>query len=250
MSRLTKWLVAANLLVITALVFIQAPLMVSPGPLIAAHRALEGDCFACHAPLRGTTAQRCASCHAHADIGLVTTAGAPIVRKAGAAPPFHQQLVVRDCSACHADHAGVTRYRQAHGFDHDLLQAALRSRCDSCHQPPQDALHRNVGGAAGAGCGQCHSVDAWRPAQFAHERWFLLDAEHNARCDTCHVGNDFKRYTCYGCHEHTPAGIRSEHVEEGISDIRDCVRCHRNAREGSERGGKRDGGARAGGDDD
>ncbi len=249
MRRLAKWLLATNLLVIAVLVFAQAPLMVSPGPLMAAHRGLERDCFACHAPLRGTTAQRFASCHAPADIGRVTTTGTPIARKAGAAPPFHQQLVSQDCSACHADHAGVTRYRDARGFDHSLLQAALRSRCDGCHQPPQDPLHRNVGSAAGTGCGQCHSVAAWKPASFAHERWFLLDAEHSARCDTCHVGNDFKRYTCFGCHEHTPAGTRSEHVEEGISDYRDCVRCHRSAREGAEGRGGREGGGNRGDDD-
>jgi hypothetical protein len=242
MSRLTKWLLAANLAAIAVLAFMYAPLMVSPGPLIAEHRALEGDCFACHAPLRGTMADRCATCHVPADIGRVTTTGAPLVRKAGAAPPFHRQLGIQHCSACHSDHAGVTRYRQARRFDHGLLQAALRSRCESCHQPPQDSLHGNLGGTAGAGCAQCHSVNAWKPASFAHERWFLLDAEHSARCDTCHVGNDFKRYTCYGCHEHTPAAIRNEHVEEGISDYRDCVRCHRSAREGAEGGRGRGGG--------
>jgi hypothetical protein len=41
------------------------------------------------------------------------------------------------------------------------------------------------------------------------------------------VANDYKKYTCYGCHEHTPANIRREHVEEGIRNFDNCVECHR-----------------------
>jgi len=48
---------------------------------------------------------------------------------------------------------------------------------------------------------------------------------------TCHTGNDFKRYTCYGCHEHTPANVRAEHEKEGIRDFENCVECHRSADE-------------------
>jgi len=55
-------------------------------------------------------------------------------------------------------------------------------------------------------------------------------------------------YTCYGCHEHTPAKIRAEHEEEGIRDFSDCVQCHRSAqeeprergREGGREGGRRE----------
>jgi hypothetical protein len=240
MSRLTKWLLAANLVAITLLVFAWPQLMVSPGPLIAGHRSLEKDCFACHAALRGSVAERCTRCHAVADIGRVTTAGAPLVSGAATgAVGFHQQLVGQDCTACHSDHAGVIRYRKLRRFDHGLLSASARSRCESCHRPPQDTLHRGVG----TGCAQCHAVGAWRPASFDHQRWFVLDAAHNASCATCHVGGNFKRYTCYGCHEHTVAGIRSAHVEEGITQFANCVQCHRSAREAGE---GRDGG---GGDD-
>jgi hypothetical protein len=59
----------------------------------------------------------------------------------------------------------------------------------------------------------------------------VLDRDHNTRCVTCHVRNDYQQYTCYGCHEHTPANIRREHVEEGIRDFNDCVECHRSADE-------------------
>ena len=58
---------------------------------------------------------------------------------------------------------------------------------------------------------------------------------------TCHTGNDYSRYTCYGCHEHTPAKIRSEHQEEGIRDFENCVECHRSAdKDSMERKGSRE----------
>jgi hypothetical protein len=41
------------------------------------------------------------------------------------------------------------------------------------------------------------------------------------------MSDDYSRYTCYGCHEHSRSGIREEHLEEGIRDFEDCVECHR-----------------------
>jgi len=57
------------------------------------------------------------------------------------------------------------------------------------------------------------------PATFDHNQYFVLDRDHNARCVTCHLGNDYKRYTCYGCHEHTPDNIRREHIEEASVNL-------------------------------
>ena len=48
---------------------------------------------------------------------------------------------------------------------------------------------------------------------------------------TCHTGNDFSRYTCYGCHEHTLANVRRKHQEEGIQNFENCVECHCSASE-------------------
>jgi hypothetical protein len=45
------------------------------------------------------------------------------------------------------------------------------------------------------------------------------------------VRDDYSRYTCYGCHEHSPEKIRREHIEEGIRDFKNCVECHRSADE-------------------
>lgn len=237
MSRTVKLILAINLLALTVLVFVLPNLMVSPGKLIPGHKQLETDCFACHRMWRGSTAERCVACHAPKDIGRVTTRGLPIVR-ARTIVPFHQELIQDDCTACHIDHAGTKRYQWQGRFDHALLKAAARDRCEACHQAPRDSLHQQIDG----NCGKCHSQTRWTPATFDHDRYFVLDRDHNTRCVTCHVRNDYSRYTCYGCHEHSLGKIRSEHIEEGIDKFDDCVECHRSADEHDirGRGGKRD----------
>ena len=222
MSRVLRLLLVANLLGLGALVFMFPNLMVGPGRLIPGHQQLETDCFACHQPWQGSSAARCAACHLPEQIGRVTTAGAPIVRAKGGVP-FHQELVEQNCIACHSDHAGVRRFRSQGRFDHTLLQAATRDKCQTCHQAPKDSLHQKIDG----NCTSCHQQSRWVPASFDHDRQFVLDRDHNTRCVTCHLRNDYSRYTCYGCHEHSQAKIRSEHIEEGIRDFANCVECHR-----------------------
>ena len=227
-------LITLNLAGLVALVFVYPHLMVSPGAVVPAHAEINTDCFACHALLRGAAADRCIKCHALADIGVRTTKGAPVERKAVKAS-FHQQLIEQDCMACHSDHPGPRlTERSGKRFSHQLLRADVRERCEACHKPPADSLHRQVTG----NCAQCHRQDGWKPATFAHDKLFLLDSDHNASCVTCHAGSDYKRYTCYGCHEHQPDKIRRKHEKEGIRDFENCVKCHRSAdeKEGREGG--------------
>ena len=215
-------------LVLTAILylsFVRPHEMVSPGNLISAHSALQNDCFACHAPLRGASAQRCTSCHVVADIGLRTTKGVEISKKERR-PAFHQVLTEPDCMACHSDHPRPKLTKaSAAKFDHALLKADARANCRSCHIAPRDALHRSQKLV----CSTCHQPTHWKPATFDHRRYFILDDEHNTACTTCHLGSNFKHYTCYGCHEHQQAKIIAEHREEGITKIENCVRCHRSA---------------------
>jgi hypothetical protein len=287
-----RWLwivISANLLVLVAVAFVFPHLMVAPGPLIVGHAALATDCFACHAPLRGATTERCIACHAVADIGLRTIQGAPIQSAStrSATPlkmSFHQELIEQDCMACHSDHAGprlnqhsrntfshallrvATRDRcdschsapgnamhrslsvgcaQCHktegwtpaSFDHAALAQAELSRCESCHKAPADTLHRQISGQ----CAQCHTPKAWKPATFEHDKLFLLDRDHNVSCVTCHLGNDYAKYTCYGCHEHTQANVRRKHIEEGIQNFENCAECHRSAQGEPEGKGSREG---------
>ena len=69
MSRILKFLLAANLIVLAVLVFVYPHLMVGPGKLIPGHKQLETDCFACHAPLLGADSRRCLTCHKPEEIG-------------------------------------------------------------------------------------------------------------------------------------------------------------------------------------
>ena len=214
--------IAANLLALILLAVLYPDLMVGPGPLMPAHRALSRDCFSCHSPFRGASSERCIVCHAPAQIGLRTTAGAPIAPTGR--PPFHQLLASQDCLACHSDHPspGLAEISPAR-FSHALLGPAVASRCASCHKPPADELHPDPR----ANCSQCHGPEEWRPARFDHDRYFVLDGPHDVPCVTCHVNNQFSRYTCYGCHAHRPESILAEHQEEGIRNIENCAACHR-----------------------
>ncbi len=231
MNRAIKLILAANLIVATILVFVYPHLMVGPGKLIPGHTKLETDCFACHAAFTGAQSERCVTCHKPDDIGRLTTAGQPIAKPL-TKTPFHQKLTSQECVACHSDHAGVKRYRPTGYFNHALLDKTMRDECQSCHKSPRDSLHQQITG----NCSQCHSLDKWVPASFDHNKYFVLDRDHNARCVTCHERNDYSRYTCYGCHEHTPANIRREHIEEGIRDFDNCTECHLSANEHDIRG--------------
>ncbi len=288
-----RWLwivIVANLLVLVALAFVYPHLMVSPGPLVPGHAALATDCFACHTPLRGASADRCIACHALPGIGVRTTKGLAIrvVSNPGVAPlkrSFHQELTEQNCMACHSDHAGPRlTQRSRKPFSHELLRAETRARCDSCHAAPSNDMHRNLSigcaqchkaeawkpatfdhaalPAAELGrcetchkapadtlhrrilgnCGQCHTPKAWKPATFEHDKLFMLDKDHNASCATCHTTDNFNRYNCYGCHEHTPANVRGKHIEEGIQNFENCVECHRSADGEPEGKGSREGG--------
>ncbi|UHD16493.1 class III cytochrome C family protein [Thiocapsa bogorovii] len=216
-------LVAANLVILMLITVFWPQRMVEPGPVIPAHQAFETDCFACHQPFIGSRPALCMKCHKPAEIGLVTTTGLAIAHERKLTP-FHQDLLEPDCIACHSDHKGVKAFRPIGRFSHDLLKVARRDQCSGCHQAPLDAMHQGEIGA----CGQCHFQRAWTPATFEHESLFSLTGDHAASCNTCHVGKDYRTYTCYGCHEHSRSKIREKHLEEGISDYENCIECHRN----------------------
>lgn len=226
------WGIAVAVAILLVLLFVYPHQMIAPGPLIPAHAALERNCFACHSPLRGASSARCMTCHVPTDIGLKTTKDVPI-RRPAVKPAFHTQLKNTDCMACHSDHAGtlLTRTKSTR-FEHSFLKSPIADQCGSCHAKPNDSLHATITG----GCVQCHATSGWTPATFAHDRYFVLDEHHNVACATCHIGNQFKRYTCYGCHQHQPAQIAAEHAEEGIRNIENCARCHRSANEEREGG--------------
>jgi hypothetical protein len=137
-----------------------------------------------------------------------------------------------DCGACHT----TTEWKPA-TFDHRKF--GMRQGCTACHaqKRPADDLHRQMG----SDCGACHTTNAWKPATFEHNQYFVLDRDHRTSCGTCHTeSGSYKSYTCYGCHEHSQSRILAKHEEEGIANLRDCVRCHRSAdeHEGGHEGGR------------
>ncbi|WP_414902654.1 cytochrome c3 family protein [Sphingomonas flavalba] len=163
------------LAVIIYLSFTRPHEMVSPGNLIPAHAGLESNCFACHAPFQGASADRCTTCHAVADIGLRTTKGVAIPQSERR-PAFHQALTEPNCMSCHSDHPRPRLTKaSAVKFDHGLLKVDARANCQSCHTAPQDDLHRGPKLA----CATCHQPAHWKPATFNHSRYFLLDGDHN-----------------------------------------------------------------------
>ncbi len=271
MKTLTK-IILANLAAVVGLLFVYPEFMVSPGPVKEGHHDFGTDCFACHAPLVGADSDRCAECHEVDSIGVLTTAGEPIAEpktKRG----FHQELLEKDCVACHSEHRGVATLRTTQRFSHALLEPQMREacanchsapsdrnhekltdncqqchvterwspaefdhrqldrkvleRCGSCHAAPDDSLHPDPGDE----CGQCHETAGWSPATFDHAEYFRFDRHHDTECTTCHEDGDYREYTCYGCHEHTPWNVRGEHLEEGIRDFENCVECHRSGDE-------------------
>lgn len=225
-NKTILFIVAVNLLALVLLVIFSPHLMISPGKPIDAHAELTTDCFACHTPFIGSPPEKCINCHKVKEIGLKTTKGVSIAKEKKNVA-FHQKLIEEDCVACHSDHKGVQAFRPISQFSHKLLEPALQERCDSCHKAPRDEMHQKSEG----NCSGCHSQDAWTPATLDHNKYFRFDRDHDTKCKTCHIDNDYASYTCYGCHEHSRSEIREEHFEEGIREYESCVQCHRSGDE-------------------
>ncbi len=157
----------------------------------------------------------------------------------------HQQEFGSDCLACHDGTGRLTN------FDHDLI-FTLDGRhseivCVSCHvdqvyrDTPRECVACHLEpeihlGLFGIACESCHSTEAWSPANLTSHTFPLDHGDQGmVACETCHVAS-YVEYTCYGCHEHQPGEIQSEHQEEGISPIElvDCVACHPNGLEDEE----------------
>jgi hypothetical protein len=121
------------------------------------------------------------------------------------------------CQACHAG---------------QVYKGTPRT-CASCHAEP--ASHK---GTFGTDCARCHTTSTWAGATFRHT--FPLHHGRGKResstCATCHAtANDFRTYTCYGCHKHQPAGIERKHRNLRRAELQNCVRCHPTGREHEKR---------------
>lgn len=268
--------------IVISLLIIKFPhTLINPGELIEEHQKLNNDCFSCHTPFQGVPNTKCIACHQLNDIGLkgdsidgifgrkISFHKALTQQSCTACHLDHQGIfpnqkltfehnllapeTVQNCLSCHQNqedklHSALSttcsnchnfdNWKTVTHFDHEMINKDQSQNCLQCHQKPEDKLHAGLN----SNCLTCHSVTKWKPASFEHATYFVLDQDHNVACITCHKNGNFEAYTCYGCHEHTPSNIASEHREEGISDFNQCAKCHKSADEDNIGGEGRSGG--------
>ncbi len=249
--------------------------MFQPGELIQPHQKINTECAACHELFKGIPNSKCITCHAIADIGkdslgldsvqqkkvlfhqqlsdqkctschtdhhglqaninrfkhdLLSNSNANNCVTCHSKPmnPLHENIST-SCGACH----NTDSWKRNVKFNHAMIQGKDAKNCIACHQKPNDGMHQ----MSNESCTTCHSQDRWKPATFEHSKYFILDGNHTATCNTCHTTKNFKSYTCYGCHEHSESKILREHQEEGITNFSNCVSCHRSGNEHDIRNG-------------
>ena len=199
----------------------RAQQLASPGPLTSAHARYDDltRCLVCHEAGRELTGQRCLACHA--------ALGARIRAGQGYHAQATHQGATLACTTCHSEHNGrpyrLVRWpdnRPKEQFDHGqtgfpLEGAHARLTCQDCHRAPlvADAAVKadtslsvsrtflGLGTTCGAchldehrgrtngRCQDCHTVTAWKPASFDHDRTaFPLTGRHlNLACSECHA---------------------------------------------------------------
>jgi len=215
--------IAITTIVAVLLIYLFPKQTISPGDLSGGHQNLENDCMKCHTMFFGTPGEKCVVCHRPAEIGIVTTAGVKFEKNPGQVKAaFHHLLSKDSCLSCHPDHKGRDVGKADRQFSHDLLQGVNMKQCTACHKGPADNMHEKNRQE----CGQCHTPVKWRPATFDHARYFRFDKDHSADCTSCHQNNNYKEYTCYGCHEHSPAQIQQGHEKVKIYSYQNCILCH------------------------
>ena len=232
---------------------------VSPGPLSAAHAALDSPlkCLQCHGKggSRADMDLLCLACHK--EVAWMKTANRG----------FHVRVANQACASCHPDHGGrdfqlvVWDEGVSAKFDHRRAGFALEGKharivCGACHKPAlqksaaaaliqqQDHakswmglqtacvdchadVHRNQ---LGRKCETCHSQTAWKPApKFDHARstYALTGAHEKLECMKCHAAPQFVTATDANGAP-LPEWKPLPHA--------DCVPCHRDPHAGRFKG--------------
>ncbi len=204
-------------------------------PLTGHHTAV--DCKKCHVnnKFKGTPAS-CVSCHTE--------------------PKTHLGKFGTDCKQCHATEtwklASIPTAGPGAAFDHNLTAFKLTGKhvsvdckkchvdnkfkgtpttCVSCHAEPK--VH--AGSKFGTDCQKCHTTNTWTGGtlgDFKHSFPIGHGRKKNVAanaCKTCHARADaYATYTCYGCHEHTPANMARKH--KNVANLDNCVKCHKGGR--------------------
>ena len=241
--------------------------LLNPGELVKGHQSLTNKCNSCHEPFWGIPNDKCIACHKLEEIGKTQDTNSLKIKTPfhlqlanekcttchsdhnGIIPtlPYsgfkHELLggnVKNQCNNCHnkpsdklhvqlssecANCHNTDAWKITTNFDHSLIQGSDKNNCASCHKIPEDNFHASLKD----NCSKCHNTDKWIPATFDHSAYFVLDQDHNAKCNVCHQNKDFRTYTCYGCHEHSEGKLSGEHNEKGIYNFSKCLTCHKSS---------------------
>ncbi len=127
--------------------------------------------------------------------------------------PLAGQHAVIECAACHVN---------------QVFQGTPRE-CVACHAEPE--IHRGI---FGTDCANCHTVEAWLPAQLRQHTFPLDHGEQGVlECATCHTGTSYTAYDCTTCHEHNVEEVLDEHEDLNITqaELFNCASCHPTGRE-------------------
>ncbi|MBK8902524.1 MAG: cytochrome c3 family protein [Anaerolineaceae bacterium] len=122
--------------------------------------------------------------------------------------PLAGQHAVTDCTACHAE---------------QVFQGTPDD-CVACHAEPE--IHFGI---FGTNCANCHTAEAWLPAQLRQHPFPLDHGEQGMlECTVCHTSTSYTTYDCTTCHEHSLEQVQDEHDELNITqaELFDCATCH------------------------
>jgi hypothetical protein len=159
------------------------------------------DCYSCHQQddeHDGAFGTACETCHNPSDWKDAT------FDHSLAAFPLDGAHVNVACTECHINNVFK-------GTPHE---------CAACHAEPD----YHLGMFTGQACSDCHTTTAWSPARYDGPHTFPMNhGGTNNLCKDCHQPT-LAQWTCYTCHDR--AEVESKHIEEGISNFSDCLRCH------------------------
>ena len=202
------------------------------------------NCSACHANGQyATLSTTCVTCH--------------LSDYNGTTSPTHATYgFPQDCTVCHA----TTAWTPA-SFSHATTNFALTgahvsvtcvschiggvfkgtpTTCYACHKTDYTGITNPNHVAAGfpTTCSTCHTTTVWTGATFTHSQ-FPINSGHHARawtsCADCHTNaNDYKVFSCTGCHQHDKASVDSHHrsVRNYVYNSANCYSCHPNGSAG------------------
>jgi hypothetical protein len=205
----------------------------TPFPLIGAHLAVQcaqchingqysgtpTDCWSCHQQDYQNTADpnhqaagfshNCLQCH-----NMNGWEGGSFDHN-GTGFPLTGAHVNVNCASCHVNN----QYQN------------LATDCWSCHQSNYNAATNpnHVAGNYNHDCAQCHTTQAWSPAQYDHNlsSFPLTGAHVNVSCAQCHINGQYTGTPtdCWSCHQ---AAYQSANNPNHLSNQlpHACLQCH------------------------